>query len=82
MGVNVIARAKYWARVPLIGMFMVFSALAIVAVTAYLHAGWYSAIGYAIAAVIGVVGFFLTFRDVSDPPAPAQPPTPPNETAQ
>jgi hypothetical protein len=82
MGVNVIARAKYWARVPLIGMFMVFSALAIVAVTAYLHAGWYSAIGYAIAAVIGVVGFFLTFRDVSDPPAPAQPPTPPNGTAQ
>jgi len=82
MGVNVIARAKYWARVPLIGMFMVFSALAIVAVTAYLHAGWYSAIGYAIAAVIGVVGFFLTFRDVSDPPAPAQQPTPPNGTAQ
>jgi len=80
--VKVIARAKYWARVPLIGMFMVFSALAIVAVTAYLHAGWYSAIGYAIAAVIGVVGFFLTFRDVSDPPAPAQPPTPPNGTAQ
>jgi hypothetical protein len=80
--VNVIARAKYSARVPLIGMFMVFSALAIVAVTAYLHAGWYSAIGYAIAAVIGVVGFFLTFRDVSNPPAPAQPPTPPDEAAQ
>jgi hypothetical protein len=80
--VKVIARAKYWARVPLIGMFMVFSALAIVAVTAYLHAGWYSAIGYAIAAVIGVVGFFLTFRDVSNPPAPAQPPTPPDEAAQ
>jgi hypothetical protein len=79
--VNVIARAKYWARVPLIGMFMVFSALAIVAVTAYLHAGWYSAIGYAIAAVVGVVGFFLTFRDVSNPPAP-EPPTPPDGTAQ
>ena len=77
-----IARAKYWARVPLIGMFMVFSALAIVAVTAYLHAGWYSAIGYAIAAVIGVVGFILTFRDVSTPPAPEQPPTPPDGTAQ
>jgi hypothetical protein len=80
--VKVIARAKYWARVPLIGMFMVFSALAIVAVTAYLRAGWYSAIGYAIAAVIGVVGFFLTFRDVSDPPAPAQPPTPSDGTLQ
>ncbi len=79
---KVIARAKYWARVPLIGMFMVFSALAIVAVTAYLHAGWYSAIGYAIAAVVGVVGFVLTFRDVSDPPDPAQPPTPPDGTAQ
>ena len=79
---TVIARAKYWARVPLIGMFMVFSALAIVAVTAYLHAGWYSAIGYAIAAVIGVVGFFLTFRDVSNPPGPAQPPAPPDGTAQ
>lgn len=79
---KVIARAKYWARVPLIGMFMVFSALAIVAVTAYLHAGWYSAIGYAIAAVVGVVGFVLTFRDVSDPPAPEQPPTPPDGTFQ
>ena len=79
---KVIARAKYWARVPLIGMFMVFSALAIVAVTAYLHAGWYSAVGYAIAAVVGVVGFVLTFRDVSDPPAPEQPPTPPDGTFQ
>ena len=79
---KVIARAKYWARVPLIGMFMVFAALAIVAVTAYLHAGWYSAIGYAIAAVVGVVGFVLTFRDVSDPPPPAQPPTPPDGTFQ
>ena len=79
---TVIARTKYWARVPLIGMFMVFAALAIVAVTAYLHAGWYSAIGYAIAAVTGVVGFFLTFRDVPNPPAPAQPPTPPDGSAK
>ena len=39
--------------VPLIGMSMVFLAMGIVAVTAYLHAGWYSIIGYAIAAVIG-----------------------------
>ena len=82
IGVSVISRAKYWARVPLIGMCMVFAALAIVAVTAYLRAGWYSAIGYAIAAVFGVVGFFFTFRDVSNPPDPAQPPTPPDGTAQ
>ena len=67
-----IARAKYWARVPLIGMFMVFSALAIVAVTAYLHAGWYSIIGYAIAAVVAVCGFVMTFRDVSDTPGPPE----------
>jgi hypothetical protein len=76
------ARTKYWAAVPLIGMFMVFAALGIVAVTAYLHAGWYSAIGYAIAAVVGVVGFLLTFRDVSNPPDSAQPPTPTNGTAR
>ena len=76
------ARTKYWATVPLIGMFMVFAALAIVAVTAYLHAGWYSAIGYAIAAVVGVVGFLLTFRDVSNPPGSAQPPTPTDGTAE
>ena len=76
------ARTKYWATVPLIGMFMVFAALGIVAVTAYLHAGWYSAIGYAIAAVVGVVGFLLTFRDVSNPPDSGQPPTPTNGTAR
>ena len=40
---------KLWAKIPLIGMSMVFLAMAIVAVTAYLHAGWYSAIGYAAA---------------------------------
>ena len=77
-----IARTKYWAGVPLIGMFMVFSALGIVAVTAYLRAGWYSAIGYAIAGVIGVLGFLLLFRDVSNPPGPPPPPTPPDGTAQ
>ena len=41
------ASSKLWAKIPLIGMSMVFLAMAIVAVTAYLHAGWYSAIGYA-----------------------------------
>jgi hypothetical protein len=56
--------------VPLIGMTMVFAAMGIVAVTAYLHAGWYSIIGYAVAAVIAVLGFIFTFRDLSDPPPP------------
>ncbi|MCV7226656.1 hypothetical protein [Mycolicibacterium komossense] len=65
------APGDLFAKIPLIGMCMVFLAMAIVAVTAYLHAGWYSIIGYAIAAVIAVVGFVLTFRDVSDNSPPA-----------
>jgi uncharacterized membrane protein YhhN len=68
------AGTKLWAKIPLIGMSMVFLAMAIVAVTAYLHAGWYSVIGYAAAAVLGIVGFVLTFRDVPNPPPSAQPP--------
>lgn len=56
------------AKTPLIGMSMVFVAMALVAVTAYLHLGWYSAIGYAIAAVIAVFGFIFTFRDMPAPP--------------
>ena len=76
------AGSKLWARIPLIGMSMVFLAMAIVAVTAYLHAGWYSAIGYAAAAVLGVCGFVLTFRDVSNPPPSAEPPQSPDGTAQ
>lgn len=63
-----VARARYRATTPLIGMFMVFLAMAIVAVTAYLHAGWYSVIGYAVAAVVAVVGFLFTFRDLAEPP--------------
>ena len=55
------------AKTPLIGMCMVFLAMGIVAVTAYQRAGWYSAIGYAIAAAIAVFGVMFTFRDV--PPA-------------
>jgi hypothetical protein len=50
---------------------MVFLAMAIVAVTAYLHAGWYSIIGYGIAAIIAVFGFVFTFRDVSDNSPPS-----------
>ena len=61
------------AKTPLIGMFMVFLAMGIVAVTAYQRAGWYSVIGYAIAAAIAVFGFIFTFRDV---PAPPHDPTP------
>ena len=56
------------AKTPLIGMFMVFIAMGIVAVTAYQRAGWYSIIGYAIAAAIAVFGFVFTFRDVPTPP--------------
>ncbi|CAM3619731.1 hypothetical protein [Smaragdicoccus niigatensis] len=62
-------RDKYLARTPLIGMFMVFAAIAIVAVTAYQHAGWFSLIGYGVAAVIAVFGFIFTFRDVPAPPS-------------
>ena len=56
------------AKTPLIGMFMVFVALGIVAVTAYQRAGWYSIIGYAIAAAVAVFGFVFTFRDAPTPP--------------
>lgn len=56
------------AKTPLIGMAMVFLAMAIVAVTAYQRAGWYSVIGYAIAAAIAVFGFIFTFRDIPTPP--------------
>jgi uncharacterized membrane protein YhhN len=76
------ARTKLWAKIPLIGMSMVFLAMAIVAVTAYLHAGWYSIVGYAAAALIGIFGFVLTFRDVSNPPRSPQSPRPSDETAQ
>lgn len=55
------------AKTPLIGMSMVFLAMIIVAVTAYQRAGWYSAIGYAIAAAIAVFGFIFTFRDMPAP---------------
>ena len=49
-------------------MVMVFLALAIVGVTAYLHLGWWSLIGYAAAAVVAVVGGWLLFKDVPEPP--------------
>lgn len=58
-------RNRYAATPPLYGMAMIFVAIAVVAVTAYLHAGWWSAIGYGAAALIAVVGFALVFRDLS-----------------
>lgn len=59
------ARNRYAARPPLYGMALVFLAITLVAVTAYLHAGWWSIVGYAIAGVVAVTGLTLTFRDVS-----------------
>jgi hypothetical protein len=56
---------RYAARPPLYGMVMVFLAMAIVGVTADFHLGWWSIIGYAIAAVIAVAGFALAFPDLS-----------------
>jgi hypothetical protein len=73
-------RSDFPAKTPLIGMGMVFLAMVIVAVTAYLHAGWYSIVGYAVAAAIAVFGFLFTFRDLADPPQPAPPSRPPDST--
>ena len=70
--VGLMARIDLFAKIPLIGMSLVFLAMFIVAVTAYLHAGWYSIIGYAIAAVVAVAGFVMTFRDVRDTPGPPE----------
>ena len=75
------ARIDLFAKIPLIGMSLVFLAMFIVAVTAYLHAGWYSIIGYAIAAVIAVLGFVMTFRDVRDAPGPPEQVGPPQTPA-
>jgi hypothetical protein len=46
-------------------MLLVFLAIAIVAVAAYLHAGWLSMLGYAVAAIVAIAGFTLAFRDFS-----------------
>nr|WP_234784319.1 hypothetical protein [Mycolicibacter nonchromogenicus] len=46
-------------------MVLVFCAIAIVAITAYLHVGWWSMAGYALAAVTAVAGVALAFRDLS-----------------
>ncbi|OSC43169.1 hypothetical protein B8W66_01955 [Mycobacterium decipiens] len=56
---------RYASKPPLYGMALVLLAIAVVAFTAYLHAGWWSILGYAAAAVIGVAGFALAFRDLS-----------------
>ncbi len=72
------ARIDMTAKIPLIGMTMVFAAMGIVAVTAYLHAGWWSIVGYGLAAVIAVFGFAFTFRDINDTtkPPPVKPTAP------
>lgn len=59
------ARNRYAARPPLYGMALVFCAIAIVAITAYLHVGWWSVLGYALAAITAAVGVALAFRDLS-----------------
>ncbi|AEF34335.1 MULTISPECIES: hypothetical protein [Mycobacteriaceae] len=56
---------RYAAKPPLYGMVLVFCAIAIVAVTAYLHGGWWSVLGYAFAAITAVAGGVLAFRDFS-----------------
>jgi energy-converting hydrogenase Eha subunit C len=70
--VGLMARIDLFAKIPLIGMCLVFLAMFIVAVTAYLHVGWYSIIGYAVAAIVAVCGFVMTFRDVRDAPGPPE----------
>ncbi|WP_343601432.1 hypothetical protein [Mycobacterium sp.] len=58
-------RNRYAAQPPLYGMALIFLGIAIVAVTAYLLAGWWSAVGYLIAAITAISGFVLAFRDFS-----------------
>lgn len=58
------SRNRYAATPPLCGMALIFLAIAIVAVTAYLHSGW-SIVGYGAAAAIATAGFVLAFRDFS-----------------
>ncbi|ODR13453.1 hypothetical protein [Mycobacterium shimoidei] len=58
-----ISRNRYAATPPLYGMVLVFLAIAIVTVTAYLRAGWLSLVGYSLAAVIAAAGSAPAFRD-------------------
>ena len=59
------SRNRYEATPPLYGMVMVLLAIAIVTITANLHASWWSMVGYGLAAVIAAAGFALAFRDFS-----------------
>jgi hypothetical protein len=59
------SRNRYAATPPLYGMAMILLAIAIVAVTADLHANGWSVVGYGVAAVIAAAGFALAFRDFS-----------------
>lgn len=58
------SRNRYAATPPLYGMLLIFLAIAIVAVTAYLQTGW-SVVGYGAAAVAAAAGLALAFRDLS-----------------
>ncbi|CAJ1493361.1 hypothetical protein MU0083_000279 [[Mycobacterium] kokjensenii] len=59
------ARNRYAAKPPLYGMVLVFCAIVTVAATAYLHTGWWSLLGYAVAAVAAIAGATMVFRDPS-----------------
>lgn len=59
------AHNRYAAKPPLYGMLLIFCAIAMVAVTAYLRAGWWSGLGYGLAAITAVAGTALAFRDPS-----------------
>lgn len=59
------------AKTPLIGMILVFVAMGLVVLTDYVAPGWYSIIGYVIAAGVAVFGFVFTFRDIPTPPPDA-----------
>ena len=59
------ARNRYAAKPPLYGMLLVFCSIAIVALTAYQRAGWWSLLGYGLAGIVAFAGFALTFRDFS-----------------
>ena len=59
------ARTQFPAKTLLIGLFMVFAAMVIVAVIAYYRVGWYSIFGDGLAAIVAILGFRLAFRDRS-----------------
>ncbi|MGH3968180.1 MAG: hypothetical protein ACRDTV_08735 [Mycobacterium sp.] len=59
------SRNRYAPTPPLYGMVLVFLAIGIVAVAAYLQAGWWSTLGYGAAGLIAAAGLVLAFGDFS-----------------